>query len=65
MKSEVKKIKRTGSLIKSGNRLTLNIPATFIEILELQPGNKNLDLELDIINKTILIKLREENENEK
>lgn len=65
MKNEVKKIKRTGSLIKSGNRLTLNIPATFIEILELQPGNKNLDLELDIINKTILIKLREENENEK
>lgn len=54
------KIKKTISIMKAGTRLNINIPAQFVELLELEAGSKNTEIELDTNKKILIIRQKKE-----
>lgn len=59
------KIKKIISAMKAGNRININIPSQFIELLEIKSGKKNIEIELDTNKKVLTIRQLKENEDER
>lgn len=50
------KIKKKISILKTGTRLHISIPIQFVELLELEAGTKNIEIELDTNKKVLMMK---------
>ena len=52
--------------MKAGTRLNINIPAQFVELLGLEAGSKNNEIELDTNKKILIIRqIKEQTNNER